>query len=547
MEKSLQAISAANRDVADTQPCAQQDCREHVHIALFFDGTGNNRFADAEKQCWSNVARLFLTAREAAQQGLHRIYLSGVGTRFSGRTNWAEHMDVWIQDNVLGATFGAGGERRLYSGDEQMSGALEQALLQNAREQGGQVQRIAERMNGEGFEKMLEAIAEHRLIKSISFSIFGFSRGAALARAFSNRLADELQPTGDGKKYTYRGIVARIAFLGVFDTVASFGPPTRNWSIWQSKELSISRKIEQCYHFTAAHELRFSFPLDLIREGTSYHSNMVERVYPGAHSDVGGGYEPKKQGRKDTLARVPLQDMLTAAIAYGVRLHSLEYLQRTDTVTANMIVADNAFKHSYTRYLQACIAKGTVEQQVQAHVAQYYSYRGTMHRRKVGTGSTNDARLTQLRQRLKETNEKESSAESKKWHEFFVGTVPSWQEAKSVESALESKIDSIKAELAAAEKDAQRLAASDSAIAIQAYALRRALETGNDLTLKDGQLIWVLEKHPWMLEAWQSEANNDVIHFFENYVHDSRTDFIGGKEPFVYFRTRGMYAQNQSA
>lgn len=98
-----------------------------------------------------------------------------------------------------------------------------------------------------------------------------------------------------------------------------------------------------------------------------------------------------------------------------------------------------------------------------------------------------------------------------------------------------------------AEKDAQCLAASDSAIAVQAYALQRPVDSDTSLVAKDGSLVWVLEKHPWMLEAWKRDAKEEVIRFFDNYVHDSRTDFLGGREPFVYFRNRGVHEQARAS
>ena len=84
---------------------------------------------------------------------------------------------------------------------------------------------------------------------------------------------------------------------------------------------------------------------------------------------------------------------------------------------------------------------------------------------------------------------------------------------------------------------------SDSDIAVQAYALQRAIEKNSSLTLQDGQLVLVLEKQPWMLEAWKLKASKEVCRFFDNYVHDSRTDFLRGNEPFVYFRTRDKHQQ----
>lgn len=39
---ALTACIAANRDVPASKPGPFQDCTDIVHIAVFFDGTGNN-------------------------------------------------------------------------------------------------------------------------------------------------------------------------------------------------------------------------------------------------------------------------------------------------------------------------------------------------------------------------------------------------------------------------------------------------------------------------------------------------------------------------
>jgi Uncharacterized alpha/beta hydrolase domain (DUF2235) len=544
---TIKAIQTSNRDVDNSAPEAQQDCRECVHIALFFDGTGNNRFADDAEQKWSNVARLFFAARDQKNIGIYRIYIAGVGTRYNASRNWAERIDSWVEDKTFGNAGGLGGERRLRGGDSQMNDALENALLQNARSEGGKVKAIAERMQGEGFEKMLSSLANHRLVKSISFSIFGFSRGAALARAFSNRLAEQLAPAPGGG-YKFKGVDARIAFLGIFDTVASFGLPGQNWGGWDSKDLTIPPHVEACHHLVAANEVRFSFPVDLVRDRGAYHGNMVEKVYPGVHSDVGGGYEPGKQGRKDTVARMPLLDMLGASIEHGARIFSLRYLQANRGVIATRLTADQQTIDDYQAYIRECgVGGSTVEQKMRRHMSLYFAYRGSKHRAHSGTDSANKARIAQLRRAIETEKAAIARANSATWREFVSGTVPSWRKARKDQGQLSDRLTALETELAAAEKDAERLAASDDGISVQAYALERAIEKKESFTAVNGELILILEKHAWMLDAWRSNASPAVTRFFDNYVHDSRTDFLGGREPFVYFRNRGIHEQARTS
>jgi Uncharacterized alpha/beta hydrolase domain (DUF2235) len=544
---SLKAIQSANRDIGNEAPSPFQDCRDVVHLSFFFDGTGNNRYADEEEKKWSNVARLFFAARDDKKNGVYRVYLSGVGTRFNHSKNWAERVNSWIQDSTFGNAFGEGGDLRLTAGDRQMSDALEKILMTNAQREGGKVKQLADKNQGEGFAKLNEALSNHRLIKHINFSIFGFSRGAALARAFSNRVAEKLQPAQAG--YAFEGYPARINFLGVFDTVASFGMPGKNWGGWKTKDLTIPPHAESCHHYVAAHELRFSFPLDLVRDKGQYHGNMVEKVYPGVHSDVGGGYEPKKQGRTDELARVPLLDMQKAAIDHGTRLHSLKDLP---SLMRSRLHIDTQTLLDYRTYMTAAGGQtGTVEAQIKRHMVQYFAYRGTQYRKQAGTSTQNEIRLEGLRKDLAHAKAQEDKASDAAWQTYnpFSKTFGRSQTIKAdkVETYWEKEIARLETEIEAAERDAKRLSESDEGIAVQARALERAVKTGNRFYASNGTLIYVLEKKPWMLEAWKTKISDNICQFFDRYVHDSRTDFIGGNEPFVYFRNRGIHEQARKA
>ena len=75
-----------------------------------------------------------------------------------------------------------------------------------------------------------ESIAKHpaHTIQAIEVSLFGFSRGATLARAFARRLHERCNRAAAGAQgYLWPGVDApfAIAFLGLFDTVASVGIP----------------------------------------------------------------------------------------------------------------------------------------------------------------------------------------------------------------------------------------------------------------------------------------------------------------------------------
>lgn len=124
----------------------------------------------------------------------------------------------------------------------------------------------------------------------ITLDVTGFSRGAALAREFSNRVRDfEQSAEFRGLYGDCLDIVQRM--LALFDTVlasnlAALGPnPLR---------MAIPPEVEWVFHAVALNERRAPFPLESIHQSPDQllvpNLHRVERGFIGAHSDVGGGY-----------------------------------------------------------------------------------------------------------------------------------------------------------------------------------------------------------------------------------------------------------------
>jgi len=177
-------------------------------------------------------------------------------------------------------------------------------------------------------------------IRKIWINVFGFSRGAAEARVFVNRLINDWAPSGK-----LAGVIDyKVNFMGLFDTVASVGIPDSaragfvdlssldgHWGWAADGALDVPTSVERCVHFIAIHEQRMSFPLDLIREGPyNYPRYRLETAYPGVHSDVGGGYRPKAQGKayseiegdmSHKLGQITLHDMYDEAVVAGVPMN----------------------------------------------------------------------------------------------------------------------------------------------------------------------------------------------------------------------------------
>lgn len=481
----VRAAVAANRDVTATPPGPFQDCRDVVHIAVFFDGTGNNRAKDAPLNRWSNVARLFDASINEPQRAIYRIYVSGVGTPFNGTADgWLASAGVWAEDTLGGGGFGAGGDRRMDFGNVSVNDRLRQVLIANAKKLGGEVEAYAKESADKSFSEVNRALGKHRLIKKINVSVFGFSRGAALARAFTNRMVADCEHAGD--ELTYHGYPIRFNFLGLFDTVASFGLPATNARTpFTERELRVPSTVHRCVHYVAGHEVRFAFPVDLIRLNGKLGGDWVEKTYPGVHSDVGGGYEPTAQSIDNNYGRIPMRDMMEEAIATAVRMNSYRWIDENQPqVFAERFECHESTREAYQRYMTVFgSASGSIESQVKRHMELLYSAYGTMHRRGMETPGARSRQANVL----KYVGPKGMAWEVEKYR--TVARLGEWR----------------------------RLGGNVA----NAYAQYVKLEE-------------------WQLSAWDSNAAAGVLDFVAKYVHDSKVDFLMNAEPFSYFKARGI-------
>ena len=163
----------------------------------------------------------------------------------------------------------------------------------------------------------------------VPIDILGYSRGAALARDFANRIA---RHTRDGW-FSYDdplrgtiGLCVDLRFLGLFDTVAQFGLlGTANAGF----DLGIAGAWHWVAHAVALHELRVLFPL-VSAAGDA--GNTVEAPFIGAHADIGGGLLLDERLRTipdGDLSDVALNWMRWQALAALVPLAELAPEDRT--------------------------------------------------------------------------------------------------------------------------------------------------------------------------------------------------------------------------
>lgn len=490
-KEQLQAAMACTRDVPNAPPSAKQDCSDVVNISIFFDGTGNNKDADTAHQKWSNVARMyeamFLTA--TVKNATYPIYITGVGTPFNPqalRPN--EVVGQSLGERAVGAGTGLSADRRIEFGADQLNDTLKNVLLSNAKKLNDTTKAYAQQNQDKGFSDLSKALGGHRLIKQINLSVFGFSRGAAMARAFSNAFLKACKTDKSGK-LTYNGHPVRIHFMGIFDTVASFGLPAANLDLpWQEKNLLVDRRVERCVHHVAAHELRFSFPVDLIQKNGHLADSWLEKVYPGVHSDVGGGYgpqnmDPGSQGISNNYARIPMRDMMAEATKHGVRMPSYAGLAADKTVAAlfrERFEIQPETQTAYNAYMAGVRQTGSIKEQVQSHMEQLYACYGTYHR--AGKALTVEARRR---------------------FAYMGGRGIAWE-------------------------------------AHQFEAAERAGVVGVLFHFPSTQYRQWVKPESWRLQAWRNTATANTTNFIAHYVHDSKVDFLSNAEPFSYFAWRGI-------
>ena len=310
---------------------AMCDCTKVIHFSVFFDGTGNNRKQELakplEERALSNIAKLFDAHKDNASISQH--YIPGVGTPYP---------EIGDKGGAISMAIGTGGNKRIKK-------ALE--LLDKA---------------------IAETPAQQK-IRLINVVVFGFSRGAAQARAFIRDLSALCAPE-DGA-YSYKGVPLRVAFSGIYDTVCSAYDnvfqaalsKTGGHNGW-ADGMQLPPMVEQSVHMMAAHEARIRFPLDSTRIDAAYPDNTIEVWYPGVHADVGGGYAPGYQGRNNTISRFSLNEMFDLAFAAGVLFQRIDDLP--GRVQDEFKNDDPQLRKAFNAYLQAVPKKSGPLEEVQA-------------------------------------------------------------------------------------------------------------------------------------------------------------------------------------
>jgi hypothetical protein len=242
-------------------------CCKTVHISLFFDGTGNNLNNDLYKSSIphpTNIARLFRAA---------------IGEGHAGGTTHST---------------GAGG-------------------LTDAAGVG----------NGQYFKYYMPGVGTpFPEVGDLDYT----SEGLAYARRGEERInwallmiIDALRRALKQPRLDNAALRAAVEAMGTWQGT--------EWIMgWGDGSQAIPKGalVKRCLHIAASHEQRLSFPLDSIRrEDGTYPNNSQEVIYPGVHSDQGGGYPPGDQGKAVggndglLLSQIALNDLYADAFNCG--------------------------------------------------------------------------------------------------------------------------------------------------------------------------------------------------------------------------------------
>ncbi|MFP2424309.1 type VI secretion system tube protein TssD [Pseudescherichia vulneris] len=344
----------------------QPDTRNIIlTLGVFFDGTGNNAVNTQNMLTAFTAAHFDLSDPDAesilARTGQQNMGVSGIGATsyIGGYTNihWLNTLyktDIPLEsgqaqaaiyvegigteagrpDSLIGLTLGVADTGVIAKTDfavKQIAGAIDDALRKLLQKIPGCVVKIT----------------------SFQFDIFGFSRGAAAARHFANRIQTEdraiINAIRQGMNHVnYTGAPAgKTRFIGIFDTVAAIGTPQNglNPHTANTGEVNIMLRpgvAEKVFHITAQNECRFNFALNSVQPA------WPELALPGAHSDIGGGYLPVMRENlyltRPEAETVPLNTLAQKSRAYQHAFKQLSVLESSAVIapiiSTNDISAD---------------------------------------------------------------------------------------------------------------------------------------------------------------------------------------------------------------
>ena len=281
-------------------------------IGLFFDGTGNNRENTASRllkfnQCSAPHLGINQKDAQSCQDFLDYInkdrFSNGSYRGYYSNIHWLN--SLYIADQTISPDQQQAQIQTYISGIGTATGESDSSIGMGT---GSSLLDVFEGVitkTDEAIKGLTSAVAEFMdfnpdadfCIAKVMFDVFGFSRGAAAARHFANRVMDQDPAIAAAISAGLKGDFydgkpsGEVRFLGLFDTVAAIGGIGNFFDINGRSSLRVRLELrpsvaQKVFQITALNEYRYNFSLNSIQ------GMWPELALPGAHSDIGGGYNP---------------------------------------------------------------------------------------------------------------------------------------------------------------------------------------------------------------------------------------------------------------
>lgn len=274
-------------------------------VGVFFDGTGNNRAnSDDLRLAYAHCANLVGEDRARACEKYEKHARAELGNASwqGGITNISRLFDLYQSSDELNDSETEAQVKIYVSGigtadgesDSMLGAALGSSLIRQFEGGVTKTDEALDKISAE-LSRFIKLNRDKVAIAKVQFDVFGFSRGAAAARHFANRVMNQdaeiavaidkgLDLTGHHGK-----AAGEVRFLGLFDTVAAIGSLLNFYGINGRSNPGVNLELrpsvaQKVFQISAMHECRYNFSLNSIA------GMWPELALPGAHSDIGGGY-----------------------------------------------------------------------------------------------------------------------------------------------------------------------------------------------------------------------------------------------------------------
>ena len=286
-------LTGMDKAVVGIAPDTKNKTGIEVMAAIFFDGTGNNRNNVAQRHMVQQNLQEEDGIRRTDSFPAHGLKKDGSLTNTSYAAGYSNvsilerlnikreipNREISLYVEGIGTIDDEGDATGGYAfgvGETGIKGKVKRGVM----------------LLGEKVAKVLK-LDEETFVEKITIDVFGFSRGAAAARHFVAQL--QAAPTLAAQLGTPQAAI-KIKFVGLFDTVSSYGVGVGFGSNVAELGLALGGVPQKVVHLTASNEYRKNFSLTDI---TSSLGVGYELTLPGVHSNIGGSYgEQEDEVRK---------------------------------------------------------------------------------------------------------------------------------------------------------------------------------------------------------------------------------------------------------